>query len=111
MMLFDEKGTIYEVVVPIEDFFSKLTIDSFKTIYSINFYYFFIECSNRFQNDIRCDSKITLIDDVFYNGIREAIYSFRKSGVLLEADLLDLEAQVVLKLAKQNQSINFFSAN
>lgn len=111
MMLFDDRGTIYEVIVPIEEFFTKLTVETFKTIYSINFYYFFIECSNRFQNDVRCDSKIALIDDIFHNGVRESIYSFRKSGVLSEAELLELEAQVVLKLAKQIQNISFFSAN
>jgi len=111
MMLFNEQGDVYLVTVSNDHFFEMLTPDTFKILYSVNFYHFFIETTNRFHNDIKCDSKIKCLEDEYYNGIKESIYNFRNSVFYDEKEVLEIETQCIIKIAKEITGYTPFSPN
>ncbi len=111
MMLFDENGDIYQVVVPIDNFFELLTIETFKTIYEINYYFFLIECANRFNDDIKCGSKMKTLEDEYYVEVRDLIYKFREHKFSSEVNLTGIEKRLITKIKTEIASLIPFSLN
>lgn len=111
MMLFDSYGNVYRITIPLIDFLSFLTKEQFKEIYFFDFYHFALESTNRVRKDLDYNSKIQLMGEEYFQGVRDGILAFRASNFISEEDLVKIERKVLNQIISEHQPFTFYSAN